>query len=189
MPKTYKTISVQELHDKINAGDSINLIDVRTPAEFESVHIQAARCIPLNTLNPGKISEHSTQQPDAPVYIICKSGQRSKQACEQLLTSYPERTILVEGGTDAWVSAGFPVERGSFILPLNQQVQAVIGTVVLLGVVLALLVNNYFILISLFAACGFIIGNLTGFCPLAILMAKMPWNRLPNVSNCSINKK
>ncbi len=188
MPTKYKTVSVQDLHDKIEAGNPINLIDVRTHAEYEAVHIQAARCIPLNTLHPEKLPEQLTES-DSPVYIVCKSGQRSKQACEQLLSSHPERTILVEGGTDAWVNAGFPVERGNFTLPLNQQVQAVIGTVVLLGVVLALLVNYYFILISLFATCGFIIGNLTGFCPLAMVIAKMPWNRLPSVSNCNINKK
>ena len=188
MTQEIQHISVEALHEKMEAGETLNVVDVRTPAEFQSVHIQEARCVPLDKLDPEKLPEQ-VPNPDAPIYVVCKSGQRSKQACDRLLTTHPDKTVLVEGGTDAWVKAGYPVERSAKkVLPLNQQVQITAGALVVLGVVLAAAVNPWFMLISGFVGCGLIMAGITGLCPMANLIAKMPWNQLGSVTNCDIQR-
>jgi rhodanese-related sulfurtransferase len=75
-------ISPKQLQDRIQAGEQVHLIDVRTPAEFREVHATVARNTPLESLNCGAVlAEHPT---NAPLYVICRSGSRGKQACEKL---------------------------------------------------------------------------------------------------------
>ena len=77
---TMQEIHPQQLQPHI-AESKLDLIDVRTPAEYETVHIQGARTAPLQELNPDQI--RSTRPPGAegPTYVLCKSGGRAKQAC------------------------------------------------------------------------------------------------------------
>ena len=89
-----------------------------------------------------------------------------------------DRCVLVEGGTQAWIDAGLPVIRGtSKTLPLMRQVQIVVGLVSATGAALALAVNHRFAIIPLLMGCGLLFAGLTGTCGLALLLAKMPWNR------------
>lgn len=61
-----------------NAG--AQLIDVRTPGEFQSGHIQGAKNIPLNTIS----SKLSSIKKDKPVVLCCASGMRSGSATNTL---------------------------------------------------------------------------------------------------------
>lgn len=49
---------------------------------------------------------------DKPLYVICKAGGRSRSACELLTSAGMTNIINVDGGTDAWIAAGLPVEHG-----------------------------------------------------------------------------
>jgi rhodanese-related sulfurtransferase len=74
------------------------LIDVRTPAEFQEVHIDFARNVPLDQLQAGPLLAGGTREA---LYVICRSGSRGKQACSKLETAGIE-VVNVEGGTVAW---------------------------------------------------------------------------------------
>lgn len=79
---------------------------------------------------------------------------------------------------DAWLDAGLTVNRReSKVLPLMRQVQIVVGFLSATGALLALLVNPLFALIPLVLGSGLLFAGLTGFCGLAVLLAKMPWNQ------------
>ena len=76
------------------------------------------------------------------------------------------------------MDAGLPVNRGaSRVLPLMRQVQITVGFLSAVGAALALTVNPRFALIPLVVGCGLLFAGLTGFCGLALLLAKMPWNK------------
>ena len=77
-----KTISAEQLHTLQREGQNITLIDVRSPAEFRSVHVQSAVNLPLGDLDAKTIAQHANPEDD--IYLICHSGGRSTQACEQL---------------------------------------------------------------------------------------------------------
>ena len=117
------------------------------------------------------------------IYVLCQSGGRARRAIEKLKAAGVQGCVLVEGGTQAWIDAGLPVNRAqSRVLPLMRQVQIIVGFLSAIGGLLALTVNNLFAIIPLVVGSGLLLAGLTGFCGLALVLAKMPWNK---TSNCN----
>ena len=100
--------------------ERIDLIDVRTPAEFQEVHVDGAQNSPLDRLDPSALLRSGFGSDDRPVYFICRSGSRSRQACERLLKDGVTQALSVEGGTLACVEAGLPVIRGRRVMSLER---------------------------------------------------------------------
>jgi len=159
------------------AGESIDLIDVRTPAEYREVHIEFARNVPLDRLDPKTIANLRHNRVNEPLYVVCRTGGRGKQACEKL-SSAGLNTVNVEGGTLAWDAAGLPVLRGKKTISLERQVRIAIGLIVLCSAVLAVVVHPYWIGLAAFMGAGLIFSGLTDFCGLAIILGRMPWNQV-----------
>ena len=180
-----KNITVNELKNLLSGGSNLNLIDVRTPAEFEGIHVPGARLLPLDTLDCAAVlAEHNKTHNGAPIYILCHSGVRAKKAAERFAAVGFDDCVVVEGGTQAWADAGLPVERGErSVIPLDRQLQICIGSMVLAGVLLSYFLNPAWILLSGFAGCGLIFAGLSGICPMRMVIAKMPWNH-----GCGISK-
>jgi rhodanese-related sulfurtransferase len=99
----YSEITVADLK---NADQNITVLDVRTPAEFAEGHVPGAVLIPLQELE-ARIKE----VPDGAINVICRSGNRSKTASDILLKNGRTDVRNVLGGTLAWASAGYPLER------------------------------------------------------------------------------
>lgn len=187
---TLKSLSVNELRTLMKSDPSLDLIDVRTPGEYETVHASGARSFPLDRLDPAAVMA-GRQGKSEPVYVICKSGGRSRQACAKFLAAGLDNVVNIEGGTEAWVSAGLPVEqRGRNVLPLDRQVQMTAGLIGLAGTILGASVNPWFYWVPGMVGAGLTMAGLTGFCPMGILMARMPWNQGScSVGNCSHSSK
>lgn len=104
-------VKVQELN-KIwivaKPGKEVRLIDVRQPEEFAGGRVPGAVNLPLGDLDKSFDALATSQT----IYVICRSGARSAAACEKLSRHFPEKRVVnVEGGTSAWIDAGFPVEK------------------------------------------------------------------------------
>lgn len=173
-----KTISPKELHERQQRGEPMHLLDVRTPAEHAVVHVPGVHLVPLDRLDAAQMARTAGSIPDAPLYILCRSGSRAKQAAEKLERAGFSLCHVVEGGTTAWADAGLPVNRGqSKVIPLERQVRIAAGTLVLTGVVLAWLVHPAFVWLSGFVGAGLIFAGITDWCGMGMLIAKMPWNQ------------
>jgi rhodanese-related sulfurtransferase len=94
------------------SDESIRLIDVRTPVEFREVHVEFAENVPLDRLDSGEVARSRNGSSDQPLYVICRSGNRAKQACEKL-DAAGISVVNVEGGTQAWDAAGWRLLRKS----------------------------------------------------------------------------
>lgn len=172
-----ETISISDLAALRREHANLPLIDVRTAGEFETQHAVGAQSIPLQGLDAARVRALQSE-PDAPVYIICKSGGRSAQAAQLLAAAGMKHAVSVEGGTDAWVAAGLPVERGERnVLPLDRQMRTVAGVFIFLGALLALVANPLFAIIPVLMGLGLSYSGVTGHCPLSDFIARMPWNR------------
>ncbi len=175
------TISPAMLADLRRKGEKITLIDVRTPAEFGEVHVDFARNIPLDRLDPKAVTALSG---DGPAYFVCKSGTRSQKACEKMLAAGLKDVISVEGGTAACEAAGVPVVRGRKAMSLERQVRIAAGSLVAIGAALAGFgpeapINWQAIGAGLagFVGCGLVFAGITDTCGMAMLLARMPWNQ------------
>src|SRR6516164_3576657 len=92
------TISPQQLHELWKAG-KIDLLDVRTPVEFRELHAVHARNLPLDRLDPVALMQARSGSRDEPLYVMCRSGSRGRQACEKFLAAGFPNVVNVEGGT------------------------------------------------------------------------------------------
>ena len=181
-------IAPRDLHRVLAEGGPNQLLDVRTPAEFAAAHVPGAKLIPLDALDPASFARARVSE-EIPVYVLCQSGGRARKAIERLERAGIRGCVLVEGGTQAWIDAGLPVNRGqSNILPLMRQVQITVGFISALGAVLALAVNPLFAIVPLVMGCGLLFAGITGTCGLALLLARMPWNRAQSGGSCCETK-
>jgi len=171
-----KSVSPARLCLLVSAGQPHELLDVRTPPEFINAHVPGATLIPLDDLNAVHyLKDHRSGNP---IYIICQSGGRARKAIERFEACGCQDAVLVEGGTQAWIDAGLPVNRGTTnVLPILRQVQIVVGTLSIVSALLALFVSTWFAIIPLLLGCGLLFAGITGTCGMALLLVRMPWNR------------
>jgi rhodanese-related sulfurtransferase len=172
------TISPRDLGAKRQSGEPVDVIDVRTPVEFREVHCVCARNIPLSDLDPKAVMAAREGAADKPLYLICRSGSRGKQACEKFLAAGFTNIVNVEGGTLAWAECGLPVNRGKKAISLERQVRIAAGSLVVLGAVLGYFVHPYLIGLSAFVGAGLAFAGITDTCGMGMLLARMPWNRV-----------
>lgn len=171
------TITPQELLALHSAGEKVELLDVRTPAEFGEVHVAFARNLPLDQLDPQKVMATRNGSADKPLYVVCKSGGRSRMAHDQFHAAGFTNVVDVLGGTQACEAAGLPVVRGAAVMSLERQVRIAAGALVLVGVALAWFVHPYLIGLSGFVGAGLVFAGITDTCGMGMLLARMPWNQ------------
>lgn len=171
------TITPRQLFELKQTGRHVDVIDVRTPVEFREVHATLARNVPLDQLDPKSFAKAGDGS--APVYVICRSGSRGRQACEKLQTAGVANVVNVEGGTQAWEQAGLPVVRGQKAISLERQVRIAAGSLVLIGSALGVLVHPYFLGLAAFVGAGLVFAGVTDTCGMGMLLARMPWNQIP----------
>lgn len=167
--------------DKVFEGDKVCgdyvLIDVRTPAEFAEMHIDGAINVPLGdlqTLMPTLAGEVSGKD----IVLVCRSGQRAQKATALINRPDAGDVFVLDGGIAAWDAKGLPLARGRTAISIERQVRIAAGALVLAGSLLATFVWYGFWVLPAFVGAGLAFAGLTDFCGMAILLAKMPWNRV-----------
>jgi rhodanese-related sulfurtransferase len=101
-----KQISVGEAR-QLTEGKDVQFIDVRTPEEYASGHAPKAAHFPLDSLE----KDLAKLNAEKPVYVICETGRRSQKGAEILRKAGFKDIYNTEGGTGAWIKAGFPIEK------------------------------------------------------------------------------
>lgn len=153
------------------------LLDVRSPIEFETEHIDNSLNIPLDELE-ARFEEVPRK---GRLVVICRSGKRAERGAYTLLGRGFQPKVL-EGGMVAWRKAGLPIKEGKKMLAIERQIQLVVGVGVLTGVLMGLFVNPWFLVIPGFFGAGLTFAGLTGTCALGIMLGKAPWNRIETSS-------
>lgn len=181
----FSTICVNRLVE-LNQQQKLDIIDVRMPTEYQTVHAVVARNVPLDSLNPEEVMKARNGTADEPLYIICQSGSRSQSACEKFVAAGFTNVVSVEGGTKAWDDAGLPVVRGKQSMSLERQVRIAAGFLTLLGTSLGAFVHPYILALPAFVGVGLMFAGITNNCGMAMVLAKMPWNKAAPGGPCSV---
>ncbi len=169
-PSAFKEVLQTE-----NNNNTIDFINVCTTAEYKEKHISGVRSVPLDELEK-HLDEFTNKKT---IYIHCRSGARGKRAVETLTSLGVQAELVnVEGGILAWEEAGYATNFFAKVkIPLMRQVLLSAGLLVLISSFFGFTISQNFFLITLFVGAGLTISGATGWCGMAILLSKMPWNK------------
>ena len=167
-----KSLSPQAASDLMSQGAI--LVDIREADEVAREHIAQARHLPMDRLQAQGLAFDG-----APAVIFhCRSGNRTRVNASVLGACTACDAYVLEGGLDAWKKAGLPVVAdASQPLELQRQVQIAAGSLIVLGTVLGATVSPWFHALSGFVGAGLVFAGASGFCGLARVLMRMPWNR------------
>jgi rhodanese-related sulfurtransferase len=175
------TVAPHAVADRLQRDGDVRILDVRTPAEYESAHIPGSYNVPLDTL-----AEHAQElrrHVDEPVVLVCQSGNRAAQAEQRLAAAGMANVTVLDGGMLAWQSSGAPVNRGHQRWSLERQVRLVAGGIVVAGIAgsVALPWLKY---VSGGVGAGLAFAALTDTCAMGSLLARLPYNR---AASCDVD--
>ena len=181
-PSSITDVTPEQLRRMRGDGD-VFLVDVREDYEHASEHIDGAANRPLSKFDPQALRDEAG---DSKVVFQCRSGSRSMKAAERY-AQLGEPAYQLTGGIERWKSDGGDVERsaGAPKLDIMRQVQLTIGILTVLGVALGAFVSPWFLILPAFLGCGLTFAGATGWCGLALLLGKMPWNKVDSGASCS----
>lgn len=163
---------------KLLASDEsgVAVLDVRTPAEFETVHIPGSYNLPLDL-----VSEHAhdvTRKLGKQIVLVCQSGTRASQAQQKLIDIEIEAGSVLEGGIAAYEKSGGEVVRGTQRWAMDRQVRMTAGSLVLLGFLGSKLISPKLGYLSAAIGAGLAYSAASNSCAMASLLSKMPWNQI-----------
>ena len=167
-------VDAATMSEWLSENRDVKILDVRSPAEFEAVHIPGSYNVPLATL--GEHANEVARDLSEEVVVVCQSGARAQQAEARLTASGLSGVHLLDGGIAAYQSAGGEVVRGRDRWDLERQVRLAAGSLVLAGTVGSLKFRPLLGLAGGIGA-GLSFAAATNTCAMGKMLLKLPYNR------------
>jgi rhodanese-related sulfurtransferase len=165
----------QTLQSWFQEHKDLVVIDVRSAAEFESLHIRGSYNVPLPLL-----SEHTDElaaRLGSRVVLVCQSGARAEQARQRLGGAGIGTAYVLTGGVSGFAAAGGDVVRGKARWDLERQVRLAAGSLVVLGLAGGKFVSPKIRLLAGAIGTGLTFSAATNTCAMGQAISAMPWNR------------
>lgn len=172
---TTASVDAATLQDWVQNHDDLVIIDVRSAAEFDTMHIRGSYHVPLPLLR--EHTEEFANRMGTHVVLVCQSGARAEQARERLGSAGMESAQVLAGGVPAYAAVGGETVRGRTSWALERQVRMAAGSLTLLGVVGGRLLSPKMILIAWVIGAGLTYSAATNSCAMGRMLSWMPWNR------------
>lgn len=164
---------VRQVRDSMAGDSDVALLDVRSSAEFETVHIPGSVSLPLDQLDSQLTALADRGRP---LVLVCRSGARATQAQTKLAGVGCVNATVLDGGVVAWEQAGAPVTRGAQKWDLERQVRLVAGGLVVTFVLASIVVPPLRYVAGAVGA-GLMFAALTNTCAMGNMLSKLPYNR------------
>lgn len=174
MTDTSTRVSTPELRQWLSDQADLRILDVRSPAEYEGVHIPGSYNVPLDTL--GEHAAEIQRHVEDPVVLVCRSGMRASQAEQRLAATGMGNVKVLEGGIMAWESQGGNVKRGRARWDIERQVRLVAGSIVATSIVASIWVPGLRFVAGA-VGLGLTVAALTNTCAMGAALSKLPYNR------------
>ena len=169
---------------EMQSDSNVMLIDVREDFEHNAERIDGAVNRPLSKFDPQALRNEAG---DRRVIFHCRSGSRSSKAATRYSEEIGEPATHLAGGIEAWKQTGHDVQRSASApkLDIMRQVQLTIGLLTITFTALGAFVSPWFLIVPTFLGCGLTFAGATGWCGLALLLGKMPWNKVDCGASCA----
>jgi rhodanese-related sulfurtransferase len=169
-------ITSTELRALLDAPAAPRIVDVRSPAEFESAHIAGSQNVPLDVLDKHGAEVARQLEDDRDVVLVCRSGQRATRAAQLLATQGLVGGRVLERGITDWEDRGFAVDRGAQRWDIERQVRLVAGSIVLSSVLGSIAVPKLKWLAAAIGA-GLTYAAVSDTCAMGTALSRLPYNR------------
>ena len=169
------SLAPETLRSWLAGHQDLTVLDVRSAAEFESMHIRGSYNVPLPLL-----SEHTdelAQRLGSRVVLVCQSGVRAEQARQRLGEAGIGTAFVLTGGVPGFAAAGGDVVRGAQRWDLERQVRMAAGTLVVGGLLAGKFVSPRLRLLAGAIGTGLTFSAATNTCAMGKALSKMPWNK------------
>ena len=184
MKENILKVNPEYVHEQMQIGSPMHLVDVRAANEYSREHAQGAKLLSLSDLSADEIQNKfgTAAGIDEPLYFICTAGIRAQQAAEKLHDQGLNNLFVVNGGTDAWIKLDLPTTKlveKSWPICLSPQAQAqmAMGILILLFAVKGVLLHPVFTVIVGFVGLIMLISSIDQRFCLAKVFSDMPWNK------------
>jgi len=168
-------ISPTEASTLLQGAQAI-LVDVREVDEHAAEHISGSVLFPSSTPS---LNTFPASDPNKTTLLLCRSGKRAAHVGEMLRAAGRSNVRVIDGGLQAWKSAGLPVTTHSKrYIPIIRQAMIAAGVMVAAFTALGAFVNLWFLIGAGFVGAGLAFAGITGICMMANILSKMPWNRI-----------
>lgn len=167
------TISAPQLSERLASG-SVRIVDVRTPAEYETARIAGSLNVPLDVVR--ERTRDVAERIGGDAVLVCRTGQRAERARRLLADAGNGGGVVLDGGLSGWETGGFDVERGHRRWELERQVRLVAGSVVL-GSVLGSVAVPRLKWVAAAIGGGLTFAALSDTCAMASALSRLPYNR------------
>jgi rhodanese-related sulfurtransferase len=171
---TADAVTSSELRKLLESSAAPRVVDVRTPAEFETSHISGSYNVPLDVLD--QHTREVAQRLDRDVVLVCRSGQRSTKAQTLLRNAGLTGGRVLDKGIIDWEGQGYSVDRGAQRWDLERQVRLVAGSIVLSSVVGSVAIPRLKWLAAGIGG-GLTYAAISNTCAMATALSKLPYNR------------
>ncbi len=170
------TVAPDQLAAALGTPGGPLLLDVRSPAEFESARLPGSVNVPLDQLKRQRAAADELPAPDREVVVVCASGGRARDAAAVLADAGVGGVRVLDGGLSSWREQGGEVEQGRRSWEIERQVRLVAGGIVLTGI-LASTVAPRAKWVAGGIGGGLTFSALSNTCAMGNALARMPWNR------------
>jgi len=177
-------VDATTLSSWLDQPDAVTVLDVRSPGEFEAMHIAGSYNVPLQMLGEhaaafaARLAHHEDHQ----VVLVCQSGARATQAQQRLAGVGAANLHVLDGGVPSYAAAGGEVVRGQGRWAMDRQVRLVAGSIVLASTLASLAAPKARFLAGGIGA-GLTYSALSNSCAMAAMLGKLPYNRGPKTPN------
>jgi rhodanese-related sulfurtransferase len=122
-------VDARTVIDWTRDADAVTVIDVRSPAEFETAHVAGSHNVPLTLL--GEHAEQVAARLHRQVVLVCASGARAAEAQQRLAGVGADHVHVLNGGIGAYAAAGGEVVSGRARWSMERQIRFLAGSLVL----------------------------------------------------------
>jgi rhodanese-related sulfurtransferase len=169
------TIDVGTLRAELAANPDTLLVDVRTPGEYQSGAIDGSVNLPLDQVDAHL--RRIVRDAGGRLVLVCQAGGRATQAATTLGRAGLSDVVVLDGGMNAWISAGAPVRRAENAKwALERQVRLVAGAIVAAATVGSIWVPRLRFLAGGVGA-GLVYASVSNSCAMGAALMKLPYNR------------
>lgn len=175
-PTALESVDATTVIDWADRPDDVTIIDVRTPAEYETIHIPGSYNVPVALLG-----EHAAQfaaRLDRKVVLVCQSGARASQARERLAGVGADNLHILDGGVPAYAAAGGDVVRGQARWAMERQVRLAAGSLVLASILVSI-ARPAARFVAGGIGAGLTVAALTDSCVMSKVLGRLPYNQGP----------